>query len=225
MGFMTKKTLEQLQEEHSEMCATAADLGMTVPKDLTTDFDSVEVGATVVANLDALIRKFREGLDEEDAGGDEPQNDLAVDDAEVQTKAPKKTAAKKPKAKKVQVASDSKKELESDTNNEENTVAKKAAKKVGGAKKVAGKTKAAKKAGATKKKNGSATKTARTKFPEDANITWTGKENPAREGKGRFDRIEAVRKASGKTVKTFLASGGNPTTLKNCVAAKLATVA
>ncbi len=203
----TKKTLEQLQEEHSEMCATATDLGMTVPKDLTTDFTTVEVGTTVVSNLDALIRKFREGLDTED-----DKKVLATEDDKAQNE--KVKSPKKPATKKVQVASGSKKEKGPDTNNEEKQVAKKAAKKS---------TKKGKKSAAAKKGNGVA-RAARPKFDESAKIAWTGKDNPAREGKGRFDRIEAVRKANGKTVKTFLAGGGNATTLKNCVAAKLATV-
>jgi len=46
---MAKKTIEQLQEEHSEMLATAGDLGMDVSDDLKIDFDTAEVGATAVA--------------------------------------------------------------------------------------------------------------------------------------------------------------------------------
>ena len=196
---MTKKTLEQLQEQHSEMCATAADLGVKVPADLTIDFDSVEVGATVVSNLDALIRKFREGLDE---GGD--KKSLATEDKGSDT-VPRKTSKKKSSST-AKTKSTEAKAAEAKPA-EESAVAKKA-------KKTA--KKATKKAASARKPNG---------FADDAKITWNAaKKNPAREGSGRYDRIEQVRKASGKTVKTFYAGKGNPTTLKNCVAAKLCTV-
>lgn len=207
---MTKKTLEQLQEQHSEMCATAHDLGMTVPLELTTDFTSVEVGSTVVSNLDALIRKFREGLDE----AEKVKNVLAEDDVKSDTVSPsskkrtKKTTTKKDGA----VPS---------TEQGVTTVAKAATKKAA-PKKGATKKAAKKSAAKTNGTNG----TKRPAFDDGAKIAWgAGKENPAREGTGRHDRIEAVRKANGKTVKTFIAAKGNPTTLKNCVAAKLCTVA
>ncbi len=208
---MAKKTLEELQEIHSEMCATAADLGMNVPEDLTVDFDTAELGATVVSSLDALIRKFQAGTD----GGD-----LADEEEQVHTDTPKKTAVKKivKKTKTTEAAPAEAKKTEEKT---VTTAAKKV--KKAAVKKTA--TKAAKAAPAKKaaaKANGAAPK--RTSFDESAKITWGGKPNPAREETGRHERIEAVRKASGKTVKTFLASKGNPTTLRNCVAAKLCTV-
>ena len=196
---MTKKTLEQLQEQQSEMCATAVDLGLKVPQDLTIDFDSVEVGATVVSNLDALIRKFREGLDE---GGD--KKSLATEDEGSDTG--KKSVSKRPKSVSSKLKTTPEAASAKAKTAEESAVAKKA-------KKTA--KKATKKA-AARKPNG---------FADDAKITWNAaKKNPAREGSGRYDRIEQVRKASGKTVKTFYAGKGNPTTLKNCVAAKLCTV-
>jgi hypothetical protein len=37
------------------------------------------------------------------------------------------------------------------------------------------------------------------RIPEDAKITWAGKENPFKEGSGAYERTELVRKASGKT--------------------------
>jgi hypothetical protein len=49
-------------------------------------------------------------------------------------------------------------------------------------------------------------------------------ENPKREGTGAHERFEALRKAKGKTIKTFLANGGNLTTLKNAVKAKKAKI-
>lgn len=200
-----KKTLGQLQETHSEMCATAHDLGMKVPEEMTVDFTTAEEGEVICSNLDTLIRKFKEGLDTGDtAAGSE--NSLAVDANKSDTAPTKTTTTKKATKAKTAEAKPT----------GEDKVAKKAAKKA-----------PAKKAAA--KKNGSAAKKTggtRVKFDDGAKITWaTGKENPAREGTGRFDRIEVVRKSNGKTVKTFLAGKGNPVTLKNCVAGKLCTVA
>jgi len=56
---VTTKTLEELQELHSEMLATASDLGLEVPEDLKMNFTDQSVGATVCSNLDALIREHR----------------------------------------------------------------------------------------------------------------------------------------------------------------------
>jgi hypothetical protein len=221
---MTKKTLEQLQEEHSEMCATAADLGMKVPADLTIDFDTVEVGTTVVSNLDALIRKFKAGIDEDevDTSSAEIKNSLANEEQEKQGAAPKSPPKPKKASTGTTVKKTTPKAKQAEANNEatgEEPVAKKAVKKAAAPAKKGGPAKAngAKVApAASKPKNG---------LDENAKITWTGKENPARKGQGRYDRIENVRKFSGKTVKTYLAAKGNPTTLKNCVKAKLCTVA
>lgn len=52
---MTEKTLQQLQEEHSALCARAIDLKIKVPEDLTVDFDTVEGGNNVVNQLQKLI--------------------------------------------------------------------------------------------------------------------------------------------------------------------------
>ncbi len=64
------------------------------------------------------------------------------------------------------------------------------------------------------------TKTARrSEFLATSRILWKGK-NPKREGSDAFARWEYLRSCNGKTVAEFLASGGNPTTLKNAVAKK-----
>jgi Sec-independent protein translocase protein TatA len=209
-----KKTLEQLQEEHSEMLATADDLGMDMGKypDLTADFSVVDVGATIVSNLDALIRQFRRGIDEVEAEAEASKNALVEELEKSETEQAKKTAPKKSakKTKPTEAAP-----AEAEDNSGEDQVAKKAVK-------AKAKTKPAKKAGKTKVAK-KAVKRAR--FPDDATIKWSaGKKNPAREGAGRHGRIEKVMKASGKTVKAFLAGGGNPTTLGNCVKAKLCSV-
>ncbi len=225
---MTKKTLEKLQEDHSEMCATAADLGMKVPADLTVDFDSVEVGATVCDNLDALIRQFRQGLEEEEQ--QELLEVLAADVEEEQTeveaepaKPVKEKKKKAPKSKKTSAASTEAIPAEADQEGVTDVAAaaKKTAKKAvskanGKAAPKTAKVKAAKKAGG---KPGS-------RFPDEGKITWiTGKKNPAREGAGRHGRIDKLMKSSGKTVKAFVASGGNPETLRNCVKAGLCKIA
>lgn len=86
-----KKTLEVLQEDHSRLCAEAGDLGLSVPEDLTVDFDTAEVGATVVSNLEALIRKFRTGVDEAVADAAEE----AHSETDNTPPAPRKAQAKK----------------------------------------------------------------------------------------------------------------------------------
>lgn len=104
---------------------------------------------------------------------------------------------------------------------EEEVMAKKASKKTtsknaskikkGGAKK-----------GAAKKATG--VKRPRASFDENAKITWlysgeNGK-NPCRDGSGKAKRVDGVIKASGKTVKTFLAGGGLARSLAHCVGKK-----
>ena len=64
----------------------------------------------------------------------------------------------------------------------------------------------------------------RASFEETQKITWKGKDNPFREGTGRWKRTEVVRTSSGKTVKTFLASRGKLGTLAYCVRNGLAGV-
>jgi hypothetical protein len=68
--------------------------------------------------------------------------------------------------------------------------------------------KRAKKAGKSSKKTVVKAKKANSgngvsRIPLEAKITWTGKENPFKEGSGAFDRTELVRKASGKTHETI----------------------
>src|SRR6266566_857591 len=84
---MTKKTLAELQEKHSELCAQAADRGVSVPEDLTIDFDSAEVGSAVVATLEGLVNN-RVGVDQKDvAEGSEEEHAAAIK--------PKKAKSKK----------------------------------------------------------------------------------------------------------------------------------
>lgn len=64
----------------------------------------------------------------------------------------------------------------------------------------------------------------RSKYEGTAKITWIGKENPYREGSGRHERVELLRKSSGKTVETYLKNGGRGSTLSHSVGAKLVKV-
>ena len=102
----------------------------------------------------------------------------------------------------------------SDNTSKENTMSKNA--KKNSAKKTA--KKAVKKTTAKKAKGAP-----RSKFDPAAKITWIAKENPMRKGSGRFERVEGVRKASGKTVETYLKTGAGGT-LSYCVKNKLAKV-
>jgi hypothetical protein len=52
----------------------------------------------------------------------------------------------------------------------------------------------------------------------DAKVTWTGRDNPFREGCGAWKRTEIVRKASGQTVSAMRSN-------KNLRATTLATLA
>ena len=105
--------------------------------------------------------------------------------------------------------------------------ARKASKKVAKKAKKTKKTKAAKpakkvKAAKAAKKGGGA---GRASYDENHKITWTGKENPRREGSAAYDRLEKVRKHGGKTVKTHRANGGRDATLTFAVKNGLAKVA
>lgn len=202
-------SLENLQIAHSEMCATAGDLKLKLKPVWTVDFDTVEGGVLACENIHAAIqlhqKKVAEGEGKEDttAGKEAGKKPASVQDKMATQKAARLARdaanAAKPATPKKGVA---------DTG--EKVVAKKAKK-------------AAKKAAkpAAKKAAGSAT---RTKFPEDAKVTWVAKENPAREGSARFDRYEKLRKGSGKTVKALLASGVPSATIANAQSSKTVTV-
>lgn len=197
------ETLEQVQERHAEMLATAADIGLQVPEELKTDFTDAVAGQAIASNLDALIREYQsktttdKGLAEDDAREHNDASPPKV--AKKASNKPKKTAVKKTaatsgsnKAEEKQVAKATKK-----------TAAKKTAKK-------------------------SASDNARKgvdRYADEAKITKTGKDNPAREGSGKYDRIANVLKHNGKTVKTYKASGGKGGTLGWCVKNGLVKVA
>ena len=212
---MTEKKLEELQEDHSQMLATAVDLGIELPEELKADFTDAGAGATICSNLDALIRAHQTGR--------ETAKPLAEDDDKSDTDVsskPKSASKKKPKAaakaattEKPRPSGTAKKAAPKDSGSQqqEKPVAKTAAKKA-----------TAKKA-AKKKATGNARK-AVAAFDEKAKITKTGKDNPAREGSGKFDRIANVLAHNGKTVGTYLTKG-KVGTLRWCVNKGLVKVA
>lgn len=196
------KSIEELQNDHSQMLATAGDLGFTPTEAQgAVEFDDIEAGVAACTSLHEAITAFRAGLDEGDGKG------LASDTEKAQgaPKSPKK-AAKKSATKKV---TSNKAKDKDPSPAQEKQVAKKAAKKAP-AKKAPAK-KAAKKSEAKASGGG----TPRTKFPEDGVITVKAKENPFRGG--RKERFDKLMKFNGKTVKAFLAAGGVSQTLINAV--------
>lgn len=146
---MAKKTLEEWQIEHSELCALAADLGIKVPEDLTVDFDTALVGQAVCTSLTKLVgaKKTDAGVAE---GADEGHTE--ADTTEATTEAAKPAKAKKTKPKS---AAPTQQETEPMAKTAKKTAAKKpakAAKKAKAPAKKAGAKKTAKKG--TGKKTG-----------------------------------------------------------------------
>lgn len=195
------KTLEELQEQHSEMLATAGDLGMSVPSDLKETFTDPVVGKTIVSNLDSLIREFRKAKKEEKTQGSGDVVETPTDARPAALASTRKKSSPKPKKK----TTLSKKVEVEEQQQEKSTMAKKAAKK---------------KAARSSARGGS-----RTKLDPTKKIVWkNGDEIPGREGSARYKRIAGVKSASGKTVETFLKSGKSGT-LAWCVKNGLAKVA
>jgi hypothetical protein len=93
------------------------------------------------------------------------------------------------------------------------TSGKKAAKKKA-VKKPAKKAAAAKK---TAKKAAGGPRAARTSYDMSKTFTWTGKENPRRKGSAAYDRLETLRKNSGKTLEKIVSLGGRVATVSNAV--------
>lgn len=198
---MTKKTLEELQETHSEMLATASDVGLEVPEELKGSITDAGAGETITRNLDALIREHQ------------AKKSVATEGEKEQgTAATSESSTKKPQRPKRASAATTKAQDDPEPNTRETSIMSATAKKANGKSKP-------KKAAAKAKKAGGK----RSLFATDAKITWLGKDNPARDGSGKHDRIENVRKHGGKTVATFL-SRGKHGTLGWCVKNGLAKV-
>jgi membrane protein involved in colicin uptake len=98
-----------------------------------------------------------------------------------------------------------------------------------------GKKKAAKKKVAKKAKKAAAKKTAkkaaggeraaRTTYDMSKTFTWTGGENPRRKGSAAYDRLEMLRRNSGKTLEKIVSLGGRVATVSNAVKMKVGKVA
>lgn len=184
-----------LTELYTDMLATAHDIGYKVPDDLLVETESPDELRKVIEPLDKGIKEFHA-----EAAKAKP----ATEKKETVKKAiSKKAAPKKPAEPAVQ-----KGKKEKTMAKAAKTVAEpKAAAKV--AKKVA-KKKASKKAASSNARVGVS------RFTGDEKITVKVKENPAREGSGKFERLANLLKHNGKTVKTFLASKlGRSSTLHN----------
>lgn len=62
-------------------------------------------------------------------------------------------------------------------------------------------------------------------IPKKAKLAWEGKPNPAHENRGgRYQRIEKLKKFSGKTVAAYKEKGGDPATLRQAIHAGLVSV-
>lgn len=204
--------LTDLQIAHSEMCATAVDIGLKIPKDLSVEITTEVQGVPICEELHALIEKFRSekalAPGEGKAQGDAPKSRDVKSGLETDKKIAAQKAARLKKA---------------EGNGAPAEPSKKGSVKETGEEPVSKKT-AAKKKATPKKAAAKKSSTPRTKFPPEAKITWVAKENPAREGSARYDRYEKLRKASGKTVDTAIKSGVPSATIANAQAAKVITV-
>lgn len=201
-----------LTELYTDMLATAHDLGYKVPDELLIESENPDELRKVIEPLDKGIKEFHAELLKAPV---KPKATDTVKTASSHTL--KASELKKPKAKKAAPKKPAEPAVQK--GKKEKTMAKaaksvaepKAAAKV--AKKVA-KKKAAKKAASSNARVGVS------RFTGDEKITLKIKENPAREGSGKFDRMANLMKHGGKTVKTFLASKlGRSSTLHNAVKA------
>jgi hypothetical protein len=227
---MIMKSLEELQVLHAEQLATAGDLGIEVPEDLTLEFETAEVGRTTCDSLHALIVKFREGLDSKDenvqAAEEQPEQPQLPDTAagrkikKQRAKTADESASKPKKPAKAKKAEAAATETPAEVPEEESTVTetkvKKSTAKKPAAKKAAKSAKSAKpkaaKAAPTSanKAKKAATKTAAPKNPmpkakkygENAKIKVLVKSPPELEKKTKWaERLKKVIAANGKKVK------------------------
>lgn len=201
--------LDGLQNLHSEMLATASDLGFEPPASTLVEVVSVEQGVPVVTELHGAIKNFLAGVGEKEHKSGE---------AETKTE-PKKTSKKQGSKKSSSIESPQQAMARQKAAREARDAAKTpAAESVKTVKesKVAKKAKKAVKKVAKKK----AASNARTPAVDDTKkISWVfkGEGNGARKETERWERREVLRKANGATVKTYLAKGGSIATLNRAV--------
>lgn len=149
---MTKKTLEQLREMHSELCARAHDKGVEVPADLTIDFDTALVGQAICTSLANLIGDVgvAEGANEAQDAPETPKSKKTARAAKAKKTKPAESApqerdtAAQQQESKVATAKKATKSKGVKKATKKKVVAKKGAAKKGAAKKTRGDSKTAK---------------------------------------------------------------------------------
>lgn len=201
--------LEQLHEVYSEMLATAHDIGYVVPDECLVETDDDTVLRSVIEKIHPEIVTFAE------------ENTRAPKEPKVPAEKParggKKAAGEKPATKApkkpAKAAVQKEPEQEDTTMNAKKKTTKTPAKK-------AAKAPAKKVAKAAAKKGSAAnarTPVGRSKFKDDQVINVKLKDNPAKAGTGRYDRVANLIKHNGKTVGQFFKSGGKSGTLNYSV--------
>lgn len=203
--------LADLQVMHSEMCATAHDMKLRVPQELSVELVTEVQGVPICEKLHAMIEEARQktlASGDRKAQGDSPKSRDVSSGPETTKKMAAQKAARLAKGNTAPAKSASAKKAKAATGEE--PVVKAAKKKVV--------KKAAKKAAT----NGE--KATRTKFAGDKIVKWIAKANPAREGSARHDRYAKLQKCTGKTVEACIKAGIPTATLANAEAAKVITI-
>jgi hypothetical protein len=218
-GNLDSVDLPGLEALHSDMLATCSDLGFEPTSDCLQEIGNVEQGRAVVRRLHAEITAWRASKKTVASGDAKSDTGAIKNDG-------KKPSSKKPETPQQAMARQKKARLERDAaqpkadkaaTKKENTVAKKAVKKVSKPKASKVKKSVAKKAGASKP---------RTRFDDTHKISWIfkGEGNGTREGSGRHERREQLRKHHGKTVAAYMKAGGSTATLGRAVSEKAVKV-
>lgn len=202
--------LADLQVMHSEMCATAHDMKLKVPAELSVEIKTEVQGVPICEKLHAMIEEAR-------------QKTLASGDGKAQGDAPKsRDVSSGPETTKRMAAQKAARQAKGTSAPAKPAAPKKGTAATGEEPVVKKAKKSAKKAKPAKKAAGE--KISRTKFAGDKKVTWIAKENPAREGSARFDRYAKLQKCTGKTVEACIKAGVPTATLANAEAAKVITI-
>lgn len=138
------KTIEELQVEHSRLCALAADNGVALPEELTAEFEDVEAGGNAVAGIGKLLTEA--GVDHALAKDSEVEQGAAAPKTK-KAKAAKAEKKTKPATDVAQAAEAAEKETETMAKTAKKTKAKKAPAKKSTKKTTAKKAVAGKKGG------------------------------------------------------------------------------
>lgn len=209
-----------LQNLHSEMLATASDIGFEPGDAVLVEITAIPQGLQVVREFHADITKFLAGVDAKEykpgvpPAAAKPKKKPAPEKpadktsaAEARKKSPQELMADQKAARLARDASEPKPETAAKPakKQKEKSVAKKAKKTV---------KKAAKK---------SATTNARTSVDGTKKITWLLKDKDlgARDGSERAERRKKLKAASGKTVDAYVKGGGSIATLNRAVTEKI----